>query len=224
MSAIPAHGARGAQARAGRDAVPGDHGLAPAGLRLIPDPGTRLVAGGTVLVGGSPVRLLRLTPAGARQVASWFAGSPVPDAAAARALARRVLDAGIAHPQFAASTSATPGPAACGLPTVADVTVVIPVRDRHAELDRCLGGPGRSPARDRRRRRVRRPGGDHAHRGVSRRGRHSPAGQRRPRRRAQHRARGGADRVRRVPRLRLRARTRLAGRCCRTSPTRPSAR
>ncbi|MFZ0755312.1 MAG: hypothetical protein WAN00_16220, partial [Trebonia sp.] len=53
-----------------------DHGnqgpadeLAPAGLRLRADSGTRLVAAGTVLVGGSPVRVLRLTPAGAREVA-----------------------------------------------------------------------------------------------------------------------------------------------------------
>jgi len=141
---------RGAQAGAGRDAVPGGYDLAPPGLRLIPDPGTQLVAGGTVLVGGSPVRVLRLTPAGARQVTSWFAGTPVPEGAGARVLARRVLDAGIAHPQFAASVSATPGPAASGpaasgLPTVADVTVVIPVRDRHAELDRCLAGLGDLP-------------------------------------------------------------------------------
>jgi mycofactocin glycosyltransferase len=150
VRAIPAKRARGGQAGAGREAVTGDHGLAPAGLRLMPDPGTRLVAGGTVLVGGSPLRVLRLTQAGARQVASWFAGSPVPDGAAARVLARRVLDAGIAHPQFAASFSATPGSVmpgsvtsgstASGLPGPADVTVVIPVRDRHAELDRCLAG------------------------------------------------------------------------------------
>ena len=54
-----------------------------------------------MLVGGSPVRVLRLTPAGARQVAAWFAGAPVPDRPGARALARRLLDAGIAHPDFA---------------------------------------------------------------------------------------------------------------------------
>ena len=71
-------------------------------MRLAPDSGTRLVAGGSVLVGGSPVRVLRLTPAGARQVAAWFAGEPVPPGAGARALARRLLDAGIAHPDFAA--------------------------------------------------------------------------------------------------------------------------
>jgi mycofactocin glycosyltransferase len=108
----------------------GDRDLAPAGMRLVPDPGTRLVAGGTVLAGGSPVRVLRLTPAGSRQVKGWFAGVPVPAGAGARSLARRLLDAGIAHPDLAER-----GPA-----TAADVTVVIPVRDRHAELDRCLAG------------------------------------------------------------------------------------
>ncbi len=125
MSAIPAK-----RPAAGRDHQE-DRDLAPAGLRLAPDPGTRLVAGGAVLVGGSPVRVLRLTPAGSRQVAAWFGGSPVPDGTAARSLARRLLDAGIAHPDLAATARAT---------TVADVTVVIPVRDRHAELDRCLAG------------------------------------------------------------------------------------
>src|SRR5271154_2528322 len=72
--------------------------LVPAGLGLRPDPGSRLLAGGTVLVGGAPVRVLRLTPAGARQVAGWWSGTPVPDHARARVLARRLLDTGIAHP------------------------------------------------------------------------------------------------------------------------------
>jgi mycofactocin glycosyltransferase len=115
---------------------------APAGLRLAPDPGTRLVAGGAVLVGGSPVRVLRLTPAGTRQVTSWFSGTPVPPAAGARALARRLLDAGIAHPDFTApgGPPGHAGGAAARTPAAADVTVVIPVRDRHAELARCLSG------------------------------------------------------------------------------------
>jgi len=82
-----------------------------------------------VLVGGSPVRVLRLTPAGARQVEGWFSGTPVPESAAARRLARRLLDAGIAHPDLGGLAR-----------TPADVTVVIPVRDRHAELRRCLAG------------------------------------------------------------------------------------
>ena len=103
--------------------------LAPAGLRLRSDPGSRMLAGGTVLVGGSPVRILRLTPSGARHVAGWWSGTPVADSPKARALARRLLDTGIAHP--------VPGGTPWG---PADVTVVIPVRDRQAELSRCLAG------------------------------------------------------------------------------------
>ena len=44
---------------------------------------------------------------------------------------------------------------------------MIPVSDRHAELDRCLAGlPARLRTGDRRRRRVRRPRGGQAHRGA----------------------------------------------------------
>jgi GT2 family glycosyltransferase len=128
-------------------------------MRLTPDSGTGLVAAGSVLVGGSPVRVLRLTPAGSRQVVAWFAGAPVPAGTGARALARKLLDAGIAHPDFAAPAgrprdeAGTAGGRPGGDPAhvtsaaectrhrvAADVTVVIPVRDRHAELARCLAG------------------------------------------------------------------------------------
>jgi mycofactocin glycosyltransferase len=104
--------------------------MVPAGMRLRPDPGTRLLAGGTVLAGGSPIRVLRLTAPGARHVAGWWSGTPVPDDRRPRALARRLLDTGIAQPAGYAGT--VPGPQ--------DVTVVIPVRDRPAELARCLAG------------------------------------------------------------------------------------
>ena len=137
------------------------------GFRLRADPGTRLVANGSVLVGGAPVRVLRLTPAGGRQVVGWLAGAPVPDNLTARKLARRLLDAGIADPVFAPAGAPGPAPApapapasahAAPLPAVLaasaasavttsarslrsrDVTVVIPVRERHAELGRCLAG------------------------------------------------------------------------------------
>jgi mycofactocin glycosyltransferase len=106
--------------------------LVPVGFRLRADPGTRLIADGSVLAGGSPVRVLRLTPRGAKQVAAWLDGVPVPDGVSARRLARRLLDAGIAHPD--------PGGGGLPGPGLADVTVVIPVRDRHAELARCLAG------------------------------------------------------------------------------------
>src|SRR6185437_16077429 len=100
-------------------AGPGPGGeLVPAGFRLRPDPGARMLAGGTVLTGGSPARVLRLSPAGGRLVQGWFAGKPVPDSQQARALARRLLDTGIAHP-------APDG--ALGAPGPGEVTVVIPV-------------------------------------------------------------------------------------------------
>ena len=106
-----------------------DDELVPAGFRLRPDPGTRTLAGGTVITGGYPIRVLRLSPAGARHVAGWWDGAPVPATAKARALARRLLDTGIAHPVLDRGQAERP-----------EVTVVIPVRDRHAELARCLAG------------------------------------------------------------------------------------
>lgn len=113
----------------------------PCGFRLYPDSGTRLIADRGILVGGSPVLVLRLTASGARQVADWFGGTPVHGSVAARKLARRLLDAGAAHPD--------PDPGQGPAPT--EVTVVIPVRDRHAQLARCLGGlreAARVPGRD----------------------------------------------------------------------------
>jgi mycofactocin glycosyltransferase len=102
----------------------------PAGLRLRPDERTQLL--GDVLVGGTPARVLRLTGNGARQVRSWLAGQPVGDSAPSRKLARQLLDAGMVHPDPGAGWPSAPGPG--------DVTVVIPVRDRHDELARCLRG------------------------------------------------------------------------------------
>ena len=107
---------------------PGDE-LVPAGFRLRPDPGTRTLVGGTVITGGYPIRVLRLSPAGTRHVAGWWDGAPVPGNPRARALARRLLDTGIAHPLLEGGPAESP-----------EVTVVVPVRDRHAELARCLAG------------------------------------------------------------------------------------
>jgi hypothetical protein len=107
--------------------------LAPAGMGLRPDPGSRLLAGGAVLVGGSPVRVLRLTPSGARHVAGWWSGTPVPDHARARALAAACSTPESAHPVLSPQIHV-------GAWGPGDVTVVIPVRDRQAELARCLAG------------------------------------------------------------------------------------
>ncbi|MGH3627347.1 MAG: mycofactocin biosynthesis glycosyltransferase MftF [Sciscionella sp.] len=98
-------------------------------LRLRADAGLR--RWGRTLVGGSPLRLLRLSPAGARLADSWFLGEPVADTAAQRTLARRLVRAGIAHPHYQRAELAAD-----------DVTVVIPVRDhasRLPELRAALG-------------------------------------------------------------------------------------
>jgi mycofactocin system glycosyltransferase len=96
----------------------------PVGFRVTVDPGSREVAPG-VWSGGSPARVVRLTLAG-RAVWRRLSAGPV-DSPAAGVLARRLTDAGLAHP--------CPPRVAAG---AADVTIVIPVRDRAALLGRCL--------------------------------------------------------------------------------------
>ncbi len=68
-------------------------------------------------------RLLRLGPRGPHAVEDLLLGRD--PGRAGRVLGRTLLDAGAAHP--------LPNPHDAG-----DVTVVVPVRDRYAELDRCL--------------------------------------------------------------------------------------
>jgi mycofactocin system glycosyltransferase len=100
----------------------------PAELAVSLAPGARVLRGGRTLIGGSPLRLVSLTEAGAGVVAGWRITSPVGEGAGRRRLARRLLDAGL--------LTAEP-PAA---PTTAELTVVVPVRDRAAALERCLDG------------------------------------------------------------------------------------
>jgi mycofactocin glycosyltransferase len=83
-----------------------------------------VTVGSDVLFGGSPPRLMRLNPAGVRAL-EQLRCQPVGSADTGR-LARRLTDAGLAHPR----------PPALGGPP--SVTVVIPVRDRPAGLERCL--------------------------------------------------------------------------------------
>lgn len=85
-----------------------------------------------VLFGGSPARVLRLSGAGAAVLTELRGGAVRTPAGAV--LARRLTDAGLAHPRPMPVT----GLDAAGL----DVTVVVPVRDRAAELDRCLAAAG----------------------------------------------------------------------------------
>ncbi|WP_447002600.1 mycofactocin biosynthesis glycosyltransferase MftF [Saccharothrix isguenensis] len=89
-------------------------------LRL--DGGTRVLAQGRVILGGSPYRLLRMSAAGAEAVRSWVDGDPVGADPARLALAQRLVRAGAMHPVYKNG------------PTAADVTVVTPVRDQRGEL------------------------------------------------------------------------------------------
>ncbi|MGY2001353.1 mycofactocin biosynthesis glycosyltransferase MftF [Blastococcus sp. SYSU DS1024] len=95
----------------------------PDGFAVRLDPRTRRRDGGGTLLGGSPLRLLRLSPRAAGLLA---ADRLVVADATGAALAARLLDAGLAHPE--------PPPGSVG----ADVTVVVPVKDRPVALARLL--------------------------------------------------------------------------------------
>ena len=119
------------------DAVPGPLRRAPArrstplpaAFRLRADPVTTKDDGGTVVLGGSPLRVFRVTERARDLMAQWDAGRPVGTRRAAGMLARRLVSAGAYAPR--------PDDAAASF-RASDVTVVIPVRDRPAELDRLL--------------------------------------------------------------------------------------
>lgn len=91
------------------------------GVRL--DPRVRRRDGGATLLGGSPLRLLRLAPR-ARELLTGER-LVVRDATTA-SLAGSLLDAGLAHPDLPPATGTS------------DVTVVVPVKDRPVELARLL--------------------------------------------------------------------------------------
>ena len=106
----------------------------PRGFGVAMDAGTRELSDGS-LFGGSPARVLRMTSTGNLALAQLREG-PVRSAAAA-VLARRLTDAGLAHP-------VPPGRAANSDRTRLEVTVVIPVRDRPVMLERCLAATSRT--------------------------------------------------------------------------------
>jgi mycofactocin system glycosyltransferase len=96
----------------------------PPGFRLQVDERTRTSDDGCVLDGGSPWRMLRLTWRGASMAERLLDGAPVTDEVEG-ALARRLVDGGLAHPLPPATSGAS-------------MTVVVPVRDRADELAACL--------------------------------------------------------------------------------------
>lgn len=91
----------------------------PSGWRIELDEDARRTDGGRVFVGGTPLRLLRLSEAGARLVDRWVDGAPLREGPAERGLARRLVDASLGHPV----------PSGDRAPARGEVSVVIPVRD-----------------------------------------------------------------------------------------------
>ena len=101
-----------------------------AGMRVVADPSLQRRERGTVLLGGSPLRIVRISDKGADLLDALLNGEPVPETASATRLVRRLLDGGLLQPLPESAPF-----------TVEDVTVVIPV---HGELEPgLLDGIGR---------------------------------------------------------------------------------
>lgn len=103
----------------------------PAGFAVRVHDDVERLGAGRVLVGGSPLRAVRLSATAARLMEGrdLRVSDPALDPAAGM-VADRLLDANIAIPVLQASDRAR----------AADLTVVIPIRDRAEQLDRALAG------------------------------------------------------------------------------------
>ncbi|GAB2541590.1 mycofactocin biosynthesis glycosyltransferase MftF [Nocardia heshunensis] len=99
------------------------HDRLPDGFGVRIDPKVRTYSGGRLLVGGTPTRLLRLAPEAAALIGDGYL--EVTDPASAR-VARRLLDSGVANPRPRL------------LPSLEDVTVIVPVHNHTPELSRLL--------------------------------------------------------------------------------------
>lgn len=99
----------------------------PVGFGITLDPSAKKLRDG-LWFGGSPPRVMRLTDAGRRAWHELQAG-PVRSRPAGL-LARRLTDAGLAHPVPPKRTDR------------ADLTVLVPAYDRADDLDRCLAALG----------------------------------------------------------------------------------
>jgi len=95
------------------------------------DCATRRLDRGRTLIGGTPLRVLRLGAPGAAALDAMEDGTPIGPEPSIGRFARRLVDAGLAHP--------IPPPPVDAPPTV---TVVIPVRDRSSGLAATLAALG----------------------------------------------------------------------------------
>jgi mycofactocin system glycosyltransferase len=96
-------------------------------VRFELDVAVRRYHAGRVLVGGTPPTLLRLSANGAAAIDRIVEGETAVTGRAIAALVERLVELGVLHPVPERLT-----------PEALDVTVVVPVRDRALELDRCL--------------------------------------------------------------------------------------
>lgn len=126
MNAAGAHAQQGNSAPSERVGV--DVGL-PVGFRIELQDDAQEIRPGIWNGGRSSARVLRLSDAACRAIAGLRTGAPV-QGRTDGVVARRFIDADLAYP--------VPPPQ--GRP--ANVTVVIPVLNRSAELDRCLASIG----------------------------------------------------------------------------------
>jgi len=118
-------------------AVPPGSGRAapvPVGTRLRADPSLEWLTE-TLVAGGSPWRLVRLTERGAGLLGAWLDGEAVTADPAAGALARRLIDAALVHPERPARRV-----------RAGEVDVVIPVRDDLTGLEAALRVVSRTPS------------------------------------------------------------------------------
>jgi mycofactocin system glycosyltransferase len=97
----------------------------PSGFQATLDPKTTLLDGHRLLIGGSPVTAMRVAPEAAAHLRAGRV--TVTDAVSAH-LADRLIATNIAHPDVTSTAGST----------LTDITVVVPVRDRPAQLARCL--------------------------------------------------------------------------------------
>ena len=96
------------------------------------DSSVRRVGRGTVLIGGSPLKLFRLTDAGALHVDSIERGEQFVQSGSAGGLLERLVDAGVVHPHY----TLLPDDAQA---LFTSTTVVIPAHDTtHADITRLV--------------------------------------------------------------------------------------
>jgi len=102
----------------------------PAGTRVRIDSSVRRYGDGRLVLGGAPLRLLRLSARGAHLLDSWAADTPIGAADAETRLARRLVDAGVLHPKAEGGTGFS----------VCDVTLIVPVKDNAEGVAQLLAG------------------------------------------------------------------------------------